>query len=155
MGYAATTSLENVDELKNLISVLNKIDPNYTRLHLAGAGMWYGLEASRNLDKVKNAFQYLGSFGEAYAYEGYGFAQTLFYYKRNPELLDAGLQLPEESAKSFYHGAGRALWILSGSELSEFTDRLKKLPPQYQADAYSGLWNGNSIYKSRRTRIGF
>ena len=31
MGYAATTSLDNIAELKNLISVLNQIDPNYTR----------------------------------------------------------------------------------------------------------------------------
>ena len=108
--------------------------------------MWYGLEASPDLEKVQSAFQYLGSFGEAYAYEGYGFAQTLFYYKRNPELLNVGMQLQAESAKSFYHGAGRALWILSGTELSEFTQRLANLPEQYQADAYSGLWDGDSIY---------
>ena len=155
MGYAATTSLDNVAELKNLINVLNKIDPNYTRLHLAGAGMWYGLEASPDLEKVKKAFQYLGSFGEAYAYEGYGFAQTLFYYKRNPELLNIGVQLPTESAKSFYHGAGRALWILSGTELSEFTKRLSTLPEQYQADAYSGYGMGIAFTKAEEPELVF
>jgi len=148
MGYAATASLDNIEELKNLITVLRETDPSYSRLHLAGAGMWYGLESSTDLDQVKRAFSHLGPFGEAYAYEGYGFAQTLFYYKRNPELLEVGLKLPEESAKNFYHGAGRALWILTGNDLDKFTKRLAALPSKYREDAYSGYGMGVAFTKT-------
>lgn len=147
MGYAATASLDDVSELEQLIKTLEKIDSRYTRLHLAGAGMWYGLESSRNLDKVKQAFSYLGDFGEAYAYEGYGFSQTLFYFKTNPELLKTGELLSPTAAKSFYHGAGRALWILSGKDLGEFENKLAHVPGQFRPDAYSGYGMGVAFTK--------
>lgn len=146
MGYAATASLDDISELQTLIQALKKIDPNYTRLHLAGAGMWYGLE-SGNVGKVKEAFKHLGNFGQAYAYEGYGFSQTLFYFKNNPELIKRGVQLGEEQAHSFYHGAGRALWILSGQNTREFHDRVQMIPEPYRNDAYSGYGMGVAFTK--------
>lgn len=146
MGYAATASLDNMDELKNLIGKLEKIDPNYTRLHLAGAGMWFGLESGNSM-KVKKAFAQLGDFGEAYAYEGYGFSQTLFYFKNNPELIEGGAALGQDAAHNFYHGVGRALWILSGEDTQAFYERIQKIPEAYQMDAMSGYGMGVAFTK--------
>src|SRR5205814_6899498 len=75
MGYAATLAIEDVAELKKFLQVMNTVDPKYTRLHLAGAGMWFGLENANSPEKIQSAFAQLGPFGEAYAYEGYGFAR--------------------------------------------------------------------------------
>ncbi len=146
MGYAATASLDDMSELQNLITKLEKIDPNYTRLHLAGAGMWFGLESS-NTGKVKEAFERLGDFGQAYAYEGYGFSQTLFHFKNNPELIERGQELGEDAAHNFYHGAGRALWILSGQDTQAFHKRVAKIPPSFRSDAYSGYGMGVAFTK--------
>lgn len=146
MGYAATASLDDINELKTLIESLKEIDPNYTRLHLAGAGMWYGLESS-NSEKVKDAFPRLGEFGQAYAYEGYGFSQTLFYFKNNPELLKQGQDLGEQAAHNFYHGAGRALWILSGHDTKAFHERVQLVPEKYRSDAFSGYGMGVAFTK--------
>jgi len=146
MGYAATASLDDVSELQKLIETLKVIDPNYTRLHLAGAGMWFGLE-SGNTAKVKNVFKQLGEFGEAYAYEGYGFSQTLFYYKNNPELIKTGESLGEEAARNYYHGAGRALWILSGQDLASFNQKIALIPTRFIPHAYSGYGMGRAFTK--------
>lgn len=146
MGYAATASLDDINELQELINALQEIDPNYTRLHLAGAGMWYGLE-STNVRKVKDAFQRLGEFGQAYAYEGYGFSQTLFHFKNNPDLIKRGVELGVAQAHNFYHGAGRALWILSGQDLQAFHKRLQLIPEVYRDDAYSGYGMGVAFTK--------
>ena len=154
MGYAATASLDDIEELRKLIDTLKKIDPNYTRLHLAGAGMWYGLE-SENTEKVKDAFQRLGQFGQAYAYEGYGFSQTLFYFKSKPELVNRGTELGEEAAHSFYHGVGRALWILSGEDLTKFRERIERVPAQFHDDAYSGYGMGVAFTKVESQKLYF
>ncbi len=146
MGYAATASLDDISELKTLIKSLKEIDPNYTRLHLAGAGMWYGLE-SGNIEKVKDVFPRLGEFGQAYAYEGYGFSQTLFYFKNNPELLKNGEKLSDKAARNFYHGAGRALWILSGQDIKAFNKRVELVPQKYRPDAFSGYGMGVAFTK--------
>lgn len=147
MGYAATASLDNTDELSNLIARLKKIDPHYTRLHLAGAGMWYGLESSNNLNKVNEAFARLGRFGEAYAYEGFGFSQTLFYAKNNPELIKNGELLGPDAAKNYYHGAGRAMWILSGNDMLAFHQKVANIPEKFRSHAYSGYGMGVAFTK--------
>lgn len=141
MGYAATASLDDVGELKNLIVKLKEIDPRYTRLHLAGAGMWYGLE-STGRNKVREAFGNLGAFGEAYAYEGYGFSQTLFHFKNRPEVILSGEALGDSAARSYYHGAGRALWILNGRNLEAFGETVERIPLRFRADAHSGYGMG-------------
>lgn len=146
MGYAATASLEDPKQLETLIAQLKKIDPKYTRLHLAGAGMWYGLE-SNNIEKVQTVFSHLGEFGKAYAYEGYGFAQTLFYYKSNPEILRIGETLDPVSASTFYHGAGRALWILTGNDTSAMKKGFEQIPLPFRSDASSGYGMGVAFTK--------
>ncbi len=147
MGFAATASLDDVSELRKLVDDLKAVDARFTRLHLAGAGMWYGLESSRNSVKVKNAFRYLQEFGEAYAYEGYGFAQTLFYFNNNPELIRSGEMFGSVAARSFYHGAGRALWILNGTNMAQFTRDLNFVPAAYHKDAISGYGMGVAFTK--------
>jgi len=147
MGYAASVSTEDVGELKKMADDMSRIAPRFSRLHLAGAGMWFGLEGARSPERVAEAFRQLGAFGEAYAYEGYGFAKTLFYMKSNPEVLQLGTQLRPEAAANFYHGAGRALWILIGTDTERRAQLLKQVPERYRSDAYSGYGMGVAFTK--------
>ena len=147
MGYAASVSTDDIAELRRMADAMDRIDPRFSRLHLAGAGMWFGLEGARSPERVAEAFHQLGPFGEAYAYEGYGFAKTLFYVKSNPEVLRFGTQLRPQAAANFYHGVGRALWILIGSDAQRRTQMLEKVPDQYRSDAYSGYGMGVAFTK--------
>jgi enediyne biosynthesis protein E3 len=142
MGYAAAVSVDSGGELKRMSETLNAIDPNFQRLHLAGAGMWFGLENAREVERIAESFRQLDPFAEAYAYEGYGFARTLFYYKSNPQVLDTGTQLRTEAAENFYHGVGRALWILSGADPKAADRTLEAVPQQYRQHSYSGYAMG-------------
>lgn len=142
MGYAAAVSVDSGGELQRMSATLNDIDPNFQRLHLAGAGMWFGLENARATERIADSFKQLDPFAEAYAYEGYGFARTLFYYKSNPQVINAGTQLRSEAAANFYHGVGRALWILSGAEPQAGDQSLETVPPEYRRHAYSGFAMG-------------
>jgi hypothetical protein len=142
MGYAAAVSIESSGELKTMAAAMNKIDPNFQRLHLAGAGMWFGLEGTKEPDRVAEAFSQLGPFGEAYAYEGYGFARTLFYFKSNTQVTDTGTLLRPEAAANFYHGVGRAFWILSGADAGVAEQTLETVPVKYRNHAYSGYAMG-------------
>jgi tetratricopeptide (TPR) repeat protein len=142
MGYAAAVSLDDIDELKRMEPAMREIDANFERLHLAGAGMWFGLEGARSTEQIAAALRQLGPFGEAYAYEGYGFARTLFYYKTNPEVVQAGTALRAEAAANFYHGSGRAFWILSGADPSQGEQYLQSVPEAYRDHAYSGFAMG-------------
>jgi hypothetical protein len=142
MGYAAAVSVDSGGELKRMSATLNDIDPNFQRLHLAGAGMWFGLENARTTERIAESFQQLDPFAEAYAYEGYGFARTLFYYKSNPQVINAGTQLRSEAAANFYHGVGRALWILSGADPKAGDQTLETVPQEYRLHAYSGFAMG-------------
>jgi hypothetical protein len=142
MGMAAALDAEAAASFEGFAKEIARIDRNFNRLHLAGAGMWFGLESSRGLDTVIRAFDWLGPFGAAYAYEGYGFAQVLFHIKTNPLVLELGTKLPPLHAHSFYHGAGRAFWILGGDDPAALTSRIELVPAAYRGDAYSGFGMG-------------
>lgn len=155
MGYAAAVSLENMEELKRMDTAMREINPNFQRLHLAGAGMWFGLESARPTEQVADAFARLGPFGEAYAYEGYGFARTLFYYKSNPQVTAAGTKLRPQAAANFYHGAGRAFWILSGADIQAGEQYLQTVPADYRVHAYSGFAMGMAFTQIDDVRAVF
>jgi tetratricopeptide (TPR) repeat protein len=145
MGLAASLDTAAADSFKGLLRELEKYDTRYARLHLAGAGMWFGLESSRPTDTVVQAFEWLGPFGAAYAYEGFGFAQALFHLKRQPDRLEIGNTLPPIGAQSFYHGAGRAFWILGGEDVPALQGRLALVPAAFRKDATSGYGMGVSF----------
>jgi tetratricopeptide (TPR) repeat protein len=147
MGYAASVSIDDVSELARMVAAMNDIDPNFSRLHLAGAGMWFGLEGARDVQQIAAAFRQLGPFGEAYAYEGYGFARTLFYFKTNPQVIQLGAQLRPEAADNFYHGVGRAIWILIGPDATRRAQMLQQVPEQYRTHAQSGYGMGIAFTK--------
>jgi tetratricopeptide (TPR) repeat protein len=142
MGYAASVSIDDVRELRTMSEAMNSIDPKFQRLHLAGAGMWFGLESADNAGRIAEAFRQLGPFGEAYAYEGYGFARTLFYYKNDAQVLELQGQLRPAAAANYYHGVGRAFWILSGADPNAAEANLQRIPSAYVEDAYSGYGMG-------------
>jgi tetratricopeptide (TPR) repeat protein len=147
MGYAASVSTDDVAELKKMAAAMDEIDPRFSRLHLAGAGMWFGLEGARSQERVAEAFHELGAFGEAYAYEGYGFAKTLFYVKSNPQVMLLGADLRPAAAANFYHGVGRALWILIGTDSERRAQMFAQVPESYRSHAYSGYGMGVAFTK--------
>jgi tetratricopeptide (TPR) repeat protein len=142
MGLAASLDTADPRAFAGFLDRIGEIDPSYARLHLAGAGMWFGLESARSVDSVRQAFEWLGAFGAAYGYEGFGFAVALFQLNHNSEALQVGLELPPLAAQSFYHGAGRAFWILGGDDPRLLAERLEKVPPTYRGDASSGFGMG-------------
>jgi hypothetical protein len=155
MGYAATLSIEDVSELNKFLAAMTSVDPRYIRLHLAGAGMWFGLENANSPEKIQSAFAQLGPFGEAYAYEGYGFARTLFYWRSNPDTLKLGADLSATAAHNFYHGAGRAFWILNGADIKSLQAFAEPIPARYHGDVYSGFGMGVSFTKPTDPRFVF
>jgi tetratricopeptide (TPR) repeat protein len=155
MGFAASLDTDDSESFQSFIQKMDEIDPNFIRLHLAGAGMWFGLETSTKIETVMRVFDWLGPFGSAYAYEGFGFAQALFHFKRNPELMKLGEKLPPLAAQCFYHGAGRAFWIMSGSDLESFEAKLAYIPQAYKKDVYSGYGMGVSFTKTDETSFVF
>lgn len=148
MGLAAALDTTSAESFKALLDQIARYDTHFARLHLAGAGMWFGLESSRPLPAVAEAFDRLGAFGAAYAYEGLGFAQTLFHLKRHPDRLELGRKLPPVAAQSFYHGAGRAFWILAGEDVGALKERLALVPQAYHKDSLSGYGMGVSFTRA-------
>ncbi len=142
MGLAASLDASDVGAMRQFRDEIARLDPQYARFHYVGAGLWFGLESSRSLDVVAAAFDALGAFGATYAYEGFGFAQVLFHYKKDPERLQLGARLPSLAAQTFFHGAGRAFWILGGDDLAAFKERLELVPAPYRADSFSGYGLG-------------
>ena len=51
------------------------------------------------------------------------------------------------AGQCFFHGVGRALWILNGTAWDRFEDALAQLPAAYQGDARSGYGMGLSFTK--------
>lgn len=155
MGMAAALDAETAASFQGFAQQIARIDRNFNRLHLAGAGMWFGLESSRGVETVIRAFDWLGPFGAAYAYEGYGFAQVLFHLKTNPLVLELGTKLPPLHAHSFYHGAGRAFWILGADDMAALKSRVEMVPASYRGDAYSGFGMGVAFTRvDRPTALG-
>jgi len=148
MGLAASLDSDDSKSFQVFIKNMEDINPNFIRLHLAGAGMWFGLEASPKIEKIMSLFEGLGPFGAAYAYEGFGFAQVLFHLQNNPEITKIWEKLPPLASQSFYHGAGRAFWVMSGGDVESFNAKLEYIPRAYRKDAYSGYGMGASFTKA-------
>src|SRR5207237_9640965 len=107
--------------------------PNFRRLHIAGAGMWFGAQGTAPGTAFKT-FESLEGAGSAYAFEGYGFAQVLFHSRGDATQLELGKTLPPVAAASFYPGAGRALWILGHGSAQTLNAHLADVPERLGPD---------------------
>lgn len=114
----------------------------YDRLQYAGLGMWYGLTPTPNMVRINHDFAHLALRGRFYAYEGLGFAVTLF--NRQPAARAIGLsrRLPFAAAATYSHGLGRALWIKFGGDRDEIEKVLAQVPEKLRPAARSGLGMG-------------
>lgn len=155
MGLAASLDTDAGTSFATFGPEMQALDPDYIKFHYVGAGVWFGLNASLKVDRVMRAFDELGPTGSAYAYEGLGFAQALFHSAANPALLKVGEKFPPLAAKSFYHGVGRAFWIMSGSDVARYLGMLDLLPAKYLADAQSGYGLGVSITRGANPAFVF
>lgn len=147
MGLAADLDTGNSESFKQFLDKIEQLDSRYARLYLAGAGVWFALEAFASPEDIVGAFDWLGPFGASYAYEGFGFGRALFHLHRNRDALEVGRKLPPLAAQSFYHGAGRAFWILDNQRPELLGARLDLVPQAYRGDAYSGYGMGMSFTK--------
>jgi hypothetical protein len=55
--------------------------------------------------------------------------------------------LRPEAAANFYHGVGRAIWILVGSDLRHRNEMLEQVPERYRSHASSGYGMGIAFTK--------
>ncbi len=143
MGLAATLDTEGDGLLERFDDRIAAFDPGFRRLHYAGLGMWYGLAPTINLVRIRKQFAGLGLRAQIYAYEGLGFAVALFHAAGNARGgLEVADHLPFAAASAFAHGAGRAMWVKFGTDMTAFTAALAGLPERLRPDALSGYGMG-------------
>ena len=141
MGLAARmdtggTSLARFDE------IVAPLGGGYDRLQYAGLGMWYGLMPTPNMVQINHALGDLPLRGQFYAYEGLGFAVTLFSRKPASYSAELARRMPFAAASTYAHGLGRALWIKHGSVEEEMNVELAMLPENLALDSRSGMGMG-------------
>lgn len=145
MGLGAALDTEGDGSLDTFAARIAPFDASYRRLHYAGLGMWYGLAPTINLVRIRKQFAALPLQAQIYAYEGLGFSVALFHQGGGKGRLEVADRLPFAAASAFAHGAGRAMWIRSGGDLTALDEGLKALPERFRADAISGFGMGVSF----------
>ena len=80
--------------------------------------------------------------GQFYAYEGMGFAATLFKDSVEAGAADLVQRLPFASGSTFAHGSGRALWIKHGDDAKATGLAIAAFPEQFQPDVRAGFGMG-------------
>ncbi|HEY6911939.1 MAG TPA: DUF1702 family protein [Myxococcales bacterium] len=141
MAMAASLDTSDPDSFRSFAERVKVLDPNFRRLHVAGAGMWFGVQGTPPATAFRT-FESLEAAGSAYAFEGYGFAQVLFHSHGDATQLELGGSLPPIAAASFYHGAGRALWILGNGGPQALSAHVSEVPEKFRHDLYSGYAMG-------------
>lgn len=142
MGLAAALDTSADGSLAPFAARIGAFDPRFDRLHYAGLGMWYGLAPTINLVRVRNKIGELDLRGQFYAYEGMGFAVTLFKDTVTAGAVDLVARLPFASGSTFAHGAGRALWIKHGEDATAVRTAIDAFPEQFRPDARAGFGMG-------------
>jgi tetratricopeptide (TPR) repeat protein len=142
MAIGATIDISVERDFSLLQKQSNQFGKEFKRLHYAGAGMWYGLNPTVNIEKVLSVLKNLNLFESSYFSEGFGFSIGLFHYGRNHEIIQIGNELPPLFASAFFHGVGRSFWIMGGQNTEFFKEALEQVPDIRKADSYSGFGMG-------------
>ncbi len=142
MGMATALDTSADGSLAPFAAQIAAFDPKFDRLHYAGLGMWYGLAPTVNLVRVRNKLGELDLRGQFYAYEGMGFAVTLFKDSVEAGAVDLVQRLPYASGSTFAHGAGRALWIKHGDDFAAVNKAIAAFPEQFRPDMHAGFGMG-------------
>jgi hypothetical protein len=142
MAIGATIDISVESDFSLLQKQSSQFGKEFKRLHYAGAGMWYGLNPTVNIEKVLSVLKNLNLFESSYFSEGFGFSIGLFHYSRNHEIIQIGNELPPLFASAFFHGVGRSFWILGGQNTEFFKEALEQVPDIRKADSYSGFGMG-------------
>lgn len=151
MGLAAALDTSANGSLVGFATQIGAFDAaKFSRLHYAGLGMWFGLAPTINLIRVRDKLNELEIRGQFYAYEGMGFAATLFKTQITPA-IELVKRLPFALASTFAHGAGRALWIKHGTDDAAFQQALGTFPAQVQSDVRGGFGMGVAFTRIDRT----
>lgn len=157
MGLAAALDTSADGSLAPFADEISALDPSFDRLHYAGLGMWYGLAPTVNMVRVRSKLGELDLRGHFYAYEGMGFAVTLFKESvdSGSGALDLIQRLPFASASTFAHGAGRALWIKHGDNHDTLLESIERFPRQFHSDLRAGFGMGVAFTRiDRLEQIG-
>lgn len=146
MGLAANLDTEGEGSLKSFDDRIAQYDPAFRRLHYAGMGMWYGLSPTVNLVRIRKQFADIGLRAQIYGYEGLGFSVSLFHQGGSAKGgLEVAERLPFSAASAFAHGAGRAMWVKFGGDMTAFNQGLGYLSERLRPDAISGFGMGVSF----------
>lgn len=142
MGLAAALDTSADGSLIPFPAQIAAFDPKFDRLQYAGLGMWYGLAPTINLVRVHDKLGELDLRGQFYAYEGIGFAVTLFKNSAESAAADLVQRLPFAFGSTFAHGAGRALWIKHGDDAAAVDKVVTAFPEQFRPDVRAGFGMG-------------
>ena len=142
MGLATALDTSADGSLAPFAAKIAAFDPKFDRLHYAGLGMWYGLAPTVNLVRVRAKLGELDMRGQFYAYEGMGFAVTLFKDSVEAGAAELVQRLPFASGSTFEHGSGRALWIKHGDDFAAVNKAIGAFPEQFRPDMRAGFGMG-------------
>lgn len=116
---------------------LDSVQTNHPYLPTVGAGWamarlpWRRSAILRSLDTLLLPL----------AFDGWGFHDC--YFGRSEVLHGPGLNVVRlagaAGVRSWYQGAGRALWFISGGSVSQAVDLIESAPPDRHPDLYAGL----------------
>lgn len=141
MGLAAKLDTSG-DGLAGFDAHIATLGDGYDRLQYAGLGMWYGMVPRPNIVAINHALSDLTLRGQFYAYEGLGFAVTLFGRGTVQQSAKLSRRMPFAAASTYAHGMGRALWIKHGGLVEPTNAAFAELPEALREDARSGLGMG-------------
>lgn len=150
MGLAAALDTSADGSLQPYATQIGNFDAKFMRLHYAGLGMWFGLAPTINLVRVRDKLADLDIRGQFYAYEGIGFAATLFKVQLTT-VTDLVKRLPFALASTFAHGAGRALWIKHGDDTAAIQQAIAAFPVSVQTDVRGGFGMGVAFTRVDRS----
>jgi hypothetical protein len=145
MGLAGGLDTDGDGSLARFEDRISAFDSAFRRLHYAGLGMWYGLSPTVNLVRIRKQFADLSLRAQIYAYEGLGFSVSLFHNSGTANGLEVADRLPFAAASAFAHGAGRAMWVKFGTDMTALNATLAGLSERLRPDAISGFGMGVSF----------
>lgn len=105
---------------------LVKPGPEFRYLHYVGLGFWCGMRktSARRVEKMVEGLDPLHRY---LVFDGYGFAQTFFHYRKKPQVIQRLDAFSGYARNAAYQGVGRAFYFLYLSRVDLLVKHLSNL----------------------------
>ncbi|MEK6799616.1 MAG: DUF1702 family protein [Planctomycetota bacterium] len=130
-----------------------KPGPEFRYLYYVGLGFWAGMRgySAERMTKLVGGLDRLHRF---LCFDGYGFSQAFFHYRRDPSRLGRLDLFAGYACNAAYQGVGRAFYFLFMDEPDRIVEHLRRLG-DHAADAAAGVGlaaffvNPDRLHKAR------